>query len=244
MTTLIRLRKIYAGYYRRYDRQAFYVVTEATDYNTGEETVIMQEYSLVSTKPYITMPKRSFCEMVALPDGRIVDKFTRDPSIHVSDYFIDCLEQKGLRGPIRHNKQEEESEYTARSYQSSQTYYEYAKDIIDHYIVDRKRLDLCLRTRRLIGLRDMDDFRKLKSDVLFFERMMQSFLSGYHDFFDDRFRKKQSIRRYAAEHNLNRGSVNYLQKKFYAAFAEQLSIRDKADNTCRLLPPLSQQNAS
>ena len=54
------------------------------------------------------MSKKSFCEVITLADGREVDKFTRDIDIHVSDYFIDSLEQAGMRGPIRHNKNTDE----------------------------------------------------------------------------------------------------------------------------------------
>ena len=97
----IRRRKIYAGYYDRYDRKPFYVVCEAADYDTGEVNIIMQEYSLVSTKPFVTISRDSFCEIVTLPDGRKVDKFTRNTNIPVSDYYIDGLKQKGLRGPSR-----------------------------------------------------------------------------------------------------------------------------------------------
>lgn len=57
-------------------------------------------------------------------------------------------------------------------------------------------------------------------DDHFFEKMLESILSHYKDFFDERFRQKKSIRKYAADHNLNRGSVNYTQKKCYTAFAE------------------------
>lgn len=41
-----RRRKIYAGYYDRYDRKPFYVVCEAADYDTGEVNIIMQEYAI------------------------------------------------------------------------------------------------------------------------------------------------------------------------------------------------------
>ena len=80
----------------------------------------------------------------------------------------------------------------------------------------------------------MDDFKKMRSDVLFFEKALDGILLEYKDFFDERYRQKKSIRRYAADHDLNRGSVNYMQKKFYNAFAEQLAVRDKAENVSRL----------
>lgn len=55
--------------------------------------------TLVSTKPFVTISRDSFCEIVTLPNGRKVDKFTRNTNIPVSDYYIDGLKQKGLRGP-------------------------------------------------------------------------------------------------------------------------------------------------
>ena len=43
-----------------------------------------------------------------------------------------------------------------------------------------------------------------------------------------------SIRRYAEAHQLNRGSVDYLQKKFFSALARLLKERDEAEGRCRL----------
>ena len=197
----------------------------------------MQEYSVVNAKPFITMSKKSFCEVITLTDGEEVDKFTRDLDIHISDYFIDSLEQAGMRGPIRHNKNTDEDEYSIRYYRTSSTYLDYAKDIINNYVTDRKRLDLCIKEKRLVGVANAEAFKKMRSDIRYFEKMLDSILSEYRDYFNERFIIKKSIRKYAAEHNLNRGSVNHIQKKFYTAFAEQLAIRDKAQNKCRLKKP-------
>ena len=46
-----------------------------------------------------------------------------------------------------------------------------------------------------------------------------------------------SIRKYAETHQLNRGSVDYLQKKFFSALARLLKERDKAEEKCRLRRP-------
>ena len=46
-----------------------------------------------------------------------------------------------------------------------------------------------------------------------------------------------SIRKYAEAHQLNRGSVDYLQKKFFSALARLLKERDEADGKCRLRKP-------
>ena len=230
----IRRRKIYSGYYERYDRKLFYVVCEATDCDTGEVNVIMQEYSLTRTMPFLTMSRDSFCEIVTRPDGRKVDKFQRNPDMPVSESYAEELKEQGLRGPSRRHEKIEEDEYCARRYQDSYTYFDYAKDVIDHYVIDRRRLDLCVKEKRLIGLFSMDDFNKMRSDVYYFEKTLDGILSEYKEFFDERFRKKKSIRRYAADHGVNRGSVNYTQKKFYNAFAEQLAVRDQAENVSRL----------
>ena len=44
-------------------------------------------------------------------------------------------------------------------------------------------------------------------------------------------------RKYAEAHQLNRGSVDYQQKKFFSALASLLKERDEAEGTCRLLKP-------
>lgn len=52
-------------------------------------------------------------------------------------------------------------------------------------------------------------------------------LNGYKDYFRERFIEGKSIRKYAAEHGINRGSVDYIQKKFFAALAQYLKERDR-----------------
>jgi len=206
----VRDRKIFAGYYRRHDKKIYYVVCESVDYDTGEPTVILQEYHLTGTRPFLTMPRKSFCEMVPDKDGKLVDKFTRDPHIPITECFIDDLEDKHLRGPVRHPKNDED-EYCVRDYQHCYSYYDYAKDIIDNYVLDRKRFELCAAHKRAIGVRNAADFNKLKNDIYFFEKMLNSLLSEYKDFFTERVIEKKSIRKYASEHNLNRGSVNHIR---------------------------------
>lgn len=85
----INRRKIYSGYYERYDRKLFYVVCEAVDCDTGEVNVIMQEYSLTRTMPFLTMSKDSFCEIVTRPDGGKVDKLKRNSDIPVSESYAE-----------------------------------------------------------------------------------------------------------------------------------------------------------
>ena len=60
-------RRIYAGYYKRYDGKIIYVVTTAKDADTGEETVIWTPSLYANARQYFTMSKRSFCGDVDLP---------------------------------------------------------------------------------------------------------------------------------------------------------------------------------
>ena len=42
------------------------------------------------------------------------------------------------------------------------------------------------------------------------------------------------MRKYAEAHNMNRGSVDHLNRKFIAELAAALKARDDADGVCRL----------
>lgn len=63
---------------------------------------------------------------------------------------------------------------------------------------------------------------------------MKTVLATYQNYFRERFVNGLSIRRYAEAHQLNRGSVDYLQKKLLTALARLLKERDEADGICRL----------
>ena len=63
-------RRICAGYYRRYDRKVVYVVSLATDADTGEETVIWTTYPFADVPRYYTSSKKSFCAFVEVNGER------------------------------------------------------------------------------------------------------------------------------------------------------------------------------
>ena len=52
-------RRIYAGYYRRYDGKVIYVVTMAKDADTDEEVVIWTPNVYSDKRTYFTMANRS-----------------------------------------------------------------------------------------------------------------------------------------------------------------------------------------
>ena len=55
-------KRVYAGYYKRYDGQLIYVISTAKDADTGEDTVIYMPYSLTKKYGYFTVSKRSLTE--------------------------------------------------------------------------------------------------------------------------------------------------------------------------------------
>ena len=70
------------------------------------------------------------------------------------------------------------------------------------------------------------------------DNALKTVLAEYRDDFQMRFVAGLSIRKYAAAHQINRGSADHLQKKFSAALARFLKERDEAEEKCRLRRPV------
>ena len=229
-------RRICAGYYRRYDGKVVYVVSLATDSDTGEETVIWTAYPFADVPKYCTSSKKSFCAFVKV-DGERKAKYKRQINMKISAAAIERLEDEGFRGPVRkrHRRQLDE-EYDSREYQQSLTYHAYAKELCENYTFDWNKYHLCVKEKRYAAI-TRSDFAKLKEDLQFLDNALKTILSEYRDYFRERFVDGLSIRKYAEAHQLNRGSVDYLQKKFFSALARLLKERDEADGKCRLRKP-------
>ena len=220
-------RRICAGYYRRYDRKVVYVISLATDADTGEETVIRTTYPFADVPRYYTSSKKSFCAFVEV-NGERKAKYKRLLNMKISGEAIERLEDEGFRGPVRKRQRPQPDEaYDSRKYQQADTYYAYAKDLCEHYNFDRNKYRLCLKERRFVAI-TRNDFANLKEDLQFLDNAMKTVLSEYRDYFRERFVEGLSIRKYAEAHGLNRGSVDYLQKKFFSALAGLLKERDEA----------------
>ena len=229
-------RRICAGYYQRYDRKVVYVISLATDADTGEESVIWTTYPFADVPKYYTSSKKSFCSFVEV-DGTRKAKYKRLTNMRISEAAIERLEDEGFRGPVRkRQRQQLEGEYDSRRYQHSLTYLTYAKDLCENYNFDQSKYRLCVKEKRFAAI-TRSDFTKLKEDLQFLENTLKIVLSEYQDYFRERFVEGLSIRKYAESHQLNRGSVDYLQKKFFSALARLLKERDEAEGKCRLWKP-------
>ena len=230
-------RRICAGYYRRYDRKVVYVVSLATDADTGEETVIWTTYPFADVPRYYTSSKKSFCAFVEV-NGERKAKYKRLINMKISGEAIERLEDEGFRGPVRKRQRPQPDEaYDSREYQQADTYYTYAKDLCEHYNFDRSKYRLCLKERRFVAI-TRNNLAKLKEDLKFLDNALKTVLSEYKDYFRERFIEGLSIRKYAVAHQLNRGSVDYLQKKLFSALARLLKERDEAEGLCRLRKPV------
>ena len=230
-------RRICAGYYRRYDGKVVYVISTATDADTGEETVIWTTYHPFADIPkYYTASKKSFCAFVEV-NGERKAKYKRLMNMKISAAAIERLEDEGFRGPVRkrHRRQLEEA-YDSREYQQSLSYLAYAKDLCENYNFDRSKYRLCVKEKRFAAI-TRSDFAKLKEDLQFLDNALKTVLLEYQDYFRERFVEGLSIRKYAEAHQLNRGSVDYLQKKFFSALARLLKDRDETEDRCRLRKP-------
>ena len=229
-------RRICAGYYRRYDGKVVYVISTATDADTEEETVIWTSYPFADVPRYCTSSKKSFCAFVKV-DGERKAKYKRQINMKISAAAIERLEDEGFRGPVRkrHRRQLDE-EYDSREYQQSLTYHAYAKELCENYTFDWNKYHLCVKEKRYAAI-TRSDFAKLKEDLQFLDNALKTILSEYRDYFRERFVDGLSIRKYAEAHQLNRGSVDYLQKKFFSALACLLKERDEAEGKCRLWKP-------
>ena len=226
---------IRAGYYQRYDGKVIYVISLAADADTGEESVIWTTYPLAAVPKYYISSKKSFCAFIEV-NGERKAKYKRLVNMKISEEAVERLTEDGFRGPIRKRQQPQPDEaYDSREYQQSPTYYAYAKDLCEHHNFDRNKYRLCVKEKRFVAI-TRSDFAKLKEDLQFLDSALITVLAPYQNYFRERFVNGLSIRKYAEAHHLNRGSVDYLQKKLLTALAQLLKERDESDGICRLRP--------
>lgn len=230
-----RNRRIFAGFYRRFDGKYVYVISVVSDADTGKQVVIFHYETDACECKFYTMTKKSFCEQVEV-NGEWVDKFTRQPQVKITDTHISNLEEAGFPGPVRkkQSKDEEELLYENRSYRSAETYTDYAKDICKNYKSDVRKYNLCIAQKRYIGVYGKTDFNILKEDIIFLNDCLKTVLKSYASYFKERYINGKSVRKYAEENKLNRGSVDYINKKFISELAAVLKARDNSDGVCRL----------
>ena len=119
-----------------------------------------------------------------------------------------------------------------RLYRNAPDYLAYAKDLCEHFAEDYRKLKLCSEQKRFIVSKE--DYQIIREDLAFLNACLKTTLAPYNELFKGRFLDGLSIRKYAEATGTNRGSVDYLQKKFFAALAGELRCRDEADGIRRI----------
>ena len=114
------------------------------------------------------------------------------------------------------------------------TYEAYAKDICKWYKNDLTYYQMSVKEKRVLGFAEKKDFLAVKEDLKFIDSCLRTTLKEYAEYFKERVEEGKSIRKYAEEHNLNRGSVAYTQKKLITVLSNLLEERDRTDGKLRL----------
>ena len=109
------LKRVYAGYYTRWDKKRIYVVRVVKDIDTGEEIVTCKDasFSKKDNEDYYTITKASFYEQIEV-DGILRDKYVRQTREEIDRNMVLEVEEDGFEGPKRKPFTYHDNEYADR----------------------------------------------------------------------------------------------------------------------------------
>ena len=214
------VKRVFAGYYKRYDGNRIYVVRVVKDIDTGDAVVICKDASFIreGNEEYYTIHLESFCEQVNM-DGVLKDKYIRQTRREVEPEMIGEVAEDGFPEPKRKPFTYTDDEYQPRLVRCSCIYYEYAKDICTNYRMDLRRYKLIRERKQYIGMGGKAEYQAMCEDVSFLQQSMRTILKDYSELFQKRFSEGLSVRKTAEAMHLNRGAVERRQAAFYEAFS-------------------------
>ena len=229
------MKRVYAGYYTRWDKKRIYVVRVVKDIDTGEDIVICKDASFrkKDNEDYYTITKASFCEQVEI-NGVLQDKYIRQTRKEIDRCIVMEVEEDGFEGPQRKPFSYHDDEYNARFVRKCSSYHEYAKDICDNYRLDLCRYKLIKERRQYIGVSGKDSFSAMCEDLSFLQQSLKTVLVDHNEIFQTRYAKGLSVRKSAEALQVNRGVIERRQAALLDAFSQLLYERDQADGACRL----------
>lgn len=228
-------RRVFAGYYKRYDGKPIFVVRVLKDIDTGEAIVVCKDasFSREDNEHYYLIRYTSFCEKVEV-DGELRDKYVRQTRREIDTSIVREVYEDGFPEPKSKPFTYVDDEYEDRLIRRSQTYYKYAKDICENYRMDLRRYKLIRERKQYIGVPDRKSYQAMCEDLVFLQQSLKTVLNDYAELFQKRFSEGLSIRKTADALQMNRGAVERRQNALYLAFAALLRQRDGADGICRL----------
>ena len=142
------LKRVFAGFYTRYDGKLIFVVRVLKDIDTGESIVVCKDASFAKedNEHYYLIRYASFCEAVEV-DGVLRDKYVRQTRRKIDEGTVREVYEDGFPEPKSKPFTYVDDEYAERAIRCSRTYYEYAKDICENYRMDQRRYKL-IRERK------------------------------------------------------------------------------------------------
>ena len=202
------VKRVFAGYYKRYDGKRIYVVRVVKDIDTGEAVVICKDASFIreGNEEYYTIRLESFCEQVNV-DGILRDKYIRQTRREVEPEMIGEVTEDGFLEPKSKPFTYVDDEYAERAVRCSRTYYEYAKDICENYRMDLRRYKLIRERKQYIGISNRETYQAMCEDLAFAQQSLKTVLNDYADLFQKRFSEGLSIRKAADAMQQSRGVI-------------------------------------
>ena len=234
-------RRICVGIYEDNQKHQIQVLLVTRDIDTGEEMLVCKRRFYDKNSDYFTIRKSSFCEMVETPKGP-KPKYVRNTHHAESNEELEYFYNLGFDEIPRFKRRTRparKDEYPVLRYlHHSPNYDAYARELCGFYITDLRRIRLCQEQKTLYGI-SAKDYKTVLEDLKFTDTCFKTVLKQYAKLFYGRFGSKQlSIRKYAEENHLNRGSVEYEQRKMLSAFAHELKLRDEKDGVQRICPAM------
>lgn len=183
-------RRIFAGYYKRYDGKPIFVVRVLRDIDTGEAIVVCKDasFSREDNEHYYLIRYASFCQQVEV-DGALCDKYVRQPRRELDSGIVKEVYEDGFPEPKRKPFTYKDDEYQPRHVRHSETYPEYAKDICENYRLDLLRRKLIKERRQYIGVDSHEEYAAMCEDLTFLRQVMKTMLDKHLEIFNTRFAK-------------------------------------------------------
>lgn len=124
------LKRVFAGFYTRYDGKPIFVIRVLKDIDTGEAIVVCKDasFSREDNEHYYLIRYASFCEKVEV-DGELRDKYVRQTRREIDTSIVREVYEDGFPEPKSKRFTFVDDEYENRFIRCSKTYYEYAKDV-------------------------------------------------------------------------------------------------------------------
>ena len=209
------MKNIRKGYYLRYDGLLVCVVDTIEEIDTGARLVVCR-YNAQKTQRYYEIAKDSLAG-TAEAAGKTVPKYRRvSPARALSEAEAERVYQCSGEYPSAQSVRRKKPPRRV----PCDPCLSCAKDLCASYLHDVRL------SREGAAGSSAEELARAQQNVRLLEELLGGELRGYAEYFRERFAEGKSIRKYAAEHGINRGSAEHLQKKLYAALAECLRRRN------------------